>query len=200
MSWNFYNASGELQINDGGLSNIVEDTTPQLGGDLDANSSDITGVGHIGFLASQDASAGANDLDDYEEGTFSPTLIDDSADDESQSYARQLAHYTKIGRIVTVWFRLEVNGLGTLTTSQHGRMGGMPFTTLSAAGNKQPFHCGWLGSAALPNAYAMASGGVGSNTAICDTHLWDDTGGPTSFLISEMTVGIDMAWSGNIEV
>ena len=31
----------------GGLSNIVEDTNPQLGGDLDLNSSDITGTGNI---------------------------------------------------------------------------------------------------------------------------------------------------------
>jgi hypothetical protein len=30
-----------------GLSNIVEDTTPQLGGNLDANGKDITGVGDI---------------------------------------------------------------------------------------------------------------------------------------------------------
>ena len=31
----------------GGLSNVVEDTTPQLGGNLDLNSSDITGTGDI---------------------------------------------------------------------------------------------------------------------------------------------------------
>ena len=41
--------SGALTFVDqsGGLSNIVEDTTPQLGGDLDLNSSDITGTGDI---------------------------------------------------------------------------------------------------------------------------------------------------------
>jgi hypothetical protein len=31
----------------GGLSNVVEDTTPQLGGNLDINSNDITGTGNI---------------------------------------------------------------------------------------------------------------------------------------------------------
>jgi hypothetical protein len=31
----------------GGLSNVVEDTTPQLGGNLDLNSKDITGAGNI---------------------------------------------------------------------------------------------------------------------------------------------------------
>ena len=34
-------------ISTGGLGNIVEDTTPQLGGDLDLNSNDITGTGNI---------------------------------------------------------------------------------------------------------------------------------------------------------
>jgi hypothetical protein len=37
-----YNAFGS-----GNLNNVVEDTTPQLGGDLDLNSSDITGTGNI---------------------------------------------------------------------------------------------------------------------------------------------------------
>lgn len=31
----------------GGLANVVDDTTPQLGGDLDLNSNDITGTGNI---------------------------------------------------------------------------------------------------------------------------------------------------------
>ena len=31
----------------GGISDVVEDTTPQLGGDLDLNSSDITGTGNV---------------------------------------------------------------------------------------------------------------------------------------------------------
>jgi len=31
----------------GGISNVVEDTTPQLGGNLDVNSNDITGTGNI---------------------------------------------------------------------------------------------------------------------------------------------------------
>ena len=33
--WTFYNSSGEAMIIDGGLANVVEDTTPQLGGNLD---------------------------------------------------------------------------------------------------------------------------------------------------------------------
>ena len=44
----FVNASGSLQTQiDGKLSNVVEDTTPTLGGTLDANSNDIDNVGTL---------------------------------------------------------------------------------------------------------------------------------------------------------
>jgi hypothetical protein len=54
----------------GGISNVVEDTTPQLGGDLDLNSNDITGTGGIpsanltGSVATArlDVGTGANQL------------------------------------------------------------------------------------------------------------------------------------------
>lgn len=36
-----------IQGQAGGLANVVEDTTPQLGGNLDLNSSNITGTGNI---------------------------------------------------------------------------------------------------------------------------------------------------------
>ena len=42
----------------GGISNIVEDTTPQLGGDLDLNGNDITGTGNI-TITSADAGSSA---------------------------------------------------------------------------------------------------------------------------------------------
>lgn len=48
-----YNVSGTLYFNgsgvagNGGISNVVEDNSPQLGGNLDLNSSSITGVGDL---------------------------------------------------------------------------------------------------------------------------------------------------------
>ena len=48
-----YNVSGTLYFNgsglagNGGISNLIEDTSPQLGGNLDLNSSSITGVGDL---------------------------------------------------------------------------------------------------------------------------------------------------------
>ena len=41
----------------GGISNVVEDTTPQIGGNLDLNSKNITGTGHIDITGSGHFSA-----------------------------------------------------------------------------------------------------------------------------------------------
>ena len=45
------------------LSNLVEDTTPQLGGDLDLNSNDITGTGNVNLTGIITATTFSGDLD-----------------------------------------------------------------------------------------------------------------------------------------
>ena len=69
--------------------------------------------------------AAANALDDYEEGTFTPT-ISGASSAGSASYNIQQGTYTKVGRIVTVSLRIEVTsftGTGAL------QVNGFPFAT-----------------------------------------------------------------------
>ena len=47
-------------LNTDKLENVVEDTTPQLGGDLDLNSSDITGTGNINITGNAVAQSALN--------------------------------------------------------------------------------------------------------------------------------------------
>jgi len=49
-------------ISTGGLGNIVEDTTPQLGGDLDLNSNDITGTGNISITGGLTLAGGSPNI------------------------------------------------------------------------------------------------------------------------------------------
>jgi len=75
----------------------------------------------ITFPATQSASTDANTLDDYEEGTFTPTFISATA-----TYANQIGHYTKIGNIVYFFLSLATSAL---TRSGTGiNIGGLPFT------------------------------------------------------------------------
>jgi hypothetical protein len=65
-----YNDGGTLKFNGsavggagGGLDNVVEDTTPQLGGNLDLNSYSVTGVGNINIDGTIEANYIYSDLD-----------------------------------------------------------------------------------------------------------------------------------------
>jgi hypothetical protein len=79
-------------------------------------------VNGITFPASQAASANANTLDDYEEGTWTPAFTGGTVS------GSLTATYTKIGRQVTVLF--ELNN-GTLSGSPDYRISGLPFTNSS---------------------------------------------------------------------
>ena len=152
--WNTVSRVGDLgavdvdSITSGG--NIVSDTdsTDDLGttGVRWANlyvddatvTNDVTATGLIAntlaFPATQVPSADVNTLDDYEEGTFTPTLQADSLSDaESQTYTTQFGRYTKIGDTVHFTIRLVVNSVGSLTGAQQARIAGLPFTSSSDA-------------------------------------------------------------------
>jgi hypothetical protein len=64
----------------------------------------------ITFPASQSASTDANTLDDYEEGTFTPTAIGGSSAGTT-TYTSQNGTYTKIGRVVTARLNISYSSL-----------------------------------------------------------------------------------------
>jgi hypothetical protein len=87
--------------------------------------------GAISFPATQVPSAGANDLDDYEEGTFTPAF---SASGSTFSYTgtgAQTAQYTKIGRLVEFDITLILNTSGNTLTANALTITGLPFTATS---------------------------------------------------------------------
>jgi hypothetical protein len=79
----------------------------------------------ITFPATQSASTDANTLDDYEEGTWTPSL------GGTTTYNGQSGTYTKIGRFVYVNFDVNVNLIGTGSATV---VSGLPFTAGSAGG------------------------------------------------------------------
>jgi hypothetical protein len=132
--WEIYNAAGVLQIYD------VVNATPRAditttGFDLYGNLA-VTGTGKvstgfavggatpgtggIAFPATAVAVADANTLDDYEEGTFTPTL------GGTTTYTVQSGKYTKIGDRVFFTIQFAISAIGTGSTTQ---ISGLPFTT-----------------------------------------------------------------------
>jgi hypothetical protein len=92
----------------------------------------------ISFPATQSASSDANTLDDYEEGTWTPTFTSSTV---TFSYGTQVGAYTKIGNVVFVMFRISLNALPTGTLTNAISVSGLPFTA-SSSGNYGSTHAG----------------------------------------------------------
>ena len=81
------------------------------------------------FPATAVASADPNTLDDYEEGTWTPTLRDGLGGTGTLSEA--YGKYTKIGRSVFVQVHTTISSTSGLTSNQYLYIGGAPFTCAS---------------------------------------------------------------------
>ena len=76
-SGTLYWGAKNLETGGRGLGNIVEDTTPQLGGDLDLNSNDVNGTGNFliqGTGSLQQFNVGDNSFDSYL--SITPTSVE----------------------------------------------------------------------------------------------------------------------------
>jgi hypothetical protein len=106
------------------LTTPIVATTMGVGGATPAGS----GSG-ITFPATQSASSDANTLDDYEEGTWTPSYVGTSTNPTVTYGGLRAGWYTKIGNQVTAWCQLSV--VGTTGGSGQLRLGGLPFTSNS---------------------------------------------------------------------
>lgn len=82
-------------------------------------------TGQIKFPATQNVSADANTLDDYEEGSWTPTLTCSSVAPTITSYSTRTGSYTKVGNLVTVTcsIRATLSAIG----SGQAVITGLPF-------------------------------------------------------------------------
>jgi hypothetical protein len=82
----------------------------------------------ITFPAAQDASSNANTLDDYEEGTWTPTTSTSGYTISSSN-----GTYTKVGRLVTLRFEVTFSAINGSSSSTM-QLSSAPFTTPSSSG------------------------------------------------------------------
>ena len=104
------NTNRTLTLPDATGTVVISGTTPSLNG--------------ITFPATQVASADVNTLDDYEEGTWTPTLSAGFSTAPT-SYSQQSGSYTKIGRFVFATMVLDPNG--AVGQGSIIKFGGLPF-------------------------------------------------------------------------
>jgi hypothetical protein len=136
---------------------VLSGTTPTLNG--------------ITFPATQVPSADANTLDDYEEGTWTPSVGGNA------TYSVQTGNYVKIGKLVYIRGTMTINTIGTGTQNQ---LVGLPFTlaSVSANGGAMPSIGYWANFATNVIAiYGAADGGstnlyFGSKSSSGNTLDW----------------------------
>jgi hypothetical protein len=139
----------------------------------------------IAFPATQVASANANTLDDYEEGTWTPIIIGTSTAGTG-TYTTQVGRYTKIGNIVIanaffVWS--AHTGTGNMWIS------GLPFTTSNTSNLYFPATIGYTLTLAV-NANTVLSGYSNINSTNVILESLPVSGGTSSPVAMDSAAGI----------
>ena len=117
--------SGSVTLSSPAVSGTTTLTLPTTTGTvLITNGSGIASVNGIQFPATQSASADANTLDDYEEGTFTPSVT-------GVTVGTTTGIYIKIGKLVFINMIIPV----TSGTNTGMTVTNLPFTTWT--GNRQ---------------------------------------------------------------
>jgi hypothetical protein len=112
-------------------------------------------------------------LNDYEEGTFSPTLTTDGTDFTSVTYFANFngGKYTKVGRLVTVQITLGTSAITVGPASGNLRIGNLPFTCAAhTTGTQDAF-----GNCALSQVQSFAvnqpnAGRVNANSTVINLY------------------------------
>lgn len=92
----------------------------------------VVATGGVQFPATQVPSSDVNNLDDYEEGTWTPTYQGNGGSAGAAAYT-STGSYTKIGRTVFCYGRISITNVGSWTS--YLKIRGLPFT---AAASKYP--------------------------------------------------------------
>ena len=106
------------------------------GSEITAWTMDMSAGGHLlpgnaatGIYLGVNSATAANLLDDYEVGTFTPTLATTGTNFSSIGYATQTGEYVKVGDLVIAHVRVTLNSFTAGSPSGNAVVSGLPFTS-----------------------------------------------------------------------
>lgn len=141
-------------------------------------------------------------LDDYEEGTWTPTLGAEVAGNLSVAYSVRLGTYTKVGRLVTASCRMVTSSFTHTTAADDAQIQGLPFaartlTNMRTVGSLALFGANKAGftqvNTQIDNASSSASfvaTGVAGGS-ISSVKITEIASGGTPFVIATMVYETD---------
>jgi hypothetical protein len=118
------------------LATSPQIATPTLTGDVQMSTGNLvvgTNGKGIDFSASAGGGSTSSLLDDYEEGTFTPSFSAASGAFTTLTYTTQQGYYTKIGNVVTFFIYIQTSNVDVGTASGELKISGLPYTAASAA-------------------------------------------------------------------
>ena len=136
--WQVYSeaSSGDLSFFNYGTSD--ESMRIEANGELNMKYDIVFGAAGKGICLGVTSNTDANTLDDYEEGTFTPT-IQGQTGASGQSYSNQFGAYTKVGRLVALHGYVTLSNKGTIN-GNYIALGGFPFANMGSGADGG--HCG----------------------------------------------------------
>lgn len=160
----------------------------------------IIPAGSIDFPDVQIVDGDANRLDDYEVGTFTPTIQDSSrSNSESQAYANQIGRYQKVGNRVSFQILITSSSIGTLTGGDGIVIAGLPFTSNSVNSNRPAVAIARGKGLAITGGQSV-SGFVLQNDTVIILELFDDAAGTTDMTVTEWSANGELSLMGSYEV
>jgi hypothetical protein len=181
----FFDTSGTQQFEARDLQLYSNGTIKATTSISVGNAVPTTSGAGITFPATQSASSNANTLDDYEEGTFTPTVtFSGNAVGLTYQTDRRHGRYTKIGNRVYISINVELSNKGSSTGDLN--IEGLPFATENiafmryVAANQIAFLTGVSGditSAAPGNSTVISSFtfvGTGTQSTVTNTNCTND--------------------------
>jgi hypothetical protein len=154
--------------------------------------------GALKFPATAIASADANTLSDYEEGSFSPLLYD-QAGNAAPSMGATVGRYTRIGNRVFFHFQILADSISGMTTDSQVVVRGLPFTSVNVANTEAIIGFGHADGFAI-TAGVYVNGIIGVNSSYIYMVQWTATTGTTDFLVSNLSANGQLKADGVYEV
>jgi hypothetical protein len=139
--------------------------------------------------------AAANALDDYEEGSWTPTM--NFASGSGWTYTTQTGRYTKVGNLVTIRGRVSINSLGT--GAGIAEITNLPFTSENTGDPVGGVTVTWAGSLAI-TAGQNITGYVNIGATTIQLNLWNAATGITNLDASQVSAGGDLIFYGQYNV
>ena len=148
------------------------------GNSATAHTSEITKDGDAMFAGSVKigGTAAANEIDEYEEGTWTPEFSFSTGQVGSFTYTNRSASYTKIGRLVTVHIMFLCSGIPTAGTDLQCTLPFAPADTLAGTSLDHVGSCIAYYAAATGGSYAIGTSGT-TNAHIIEQGVDSDGGG-----------------------